>query len=595
MRDARPQERRRRRADQRRVVWTLLVLGVPSLALAHTVVLKAGRRPAGEPPRSELVAAALKKKVSLDFVETPLQDVLSFISSQVDVTFILDAEAVPDHASSVTLKVTDMALDHALSWLCVPIGLVYAERDGAIAITSRARLDKTFPPKRLGRWFVSPPEDAASVQKKLAARISFDFVETPLQDVASFLSSLTGVRLDVDPGLVLGEHPSLTLKVAQMRFDHVLLWVCRLTGTVFAWRDGGFYITTPVCIEELARAERALRDLERRTGKPIAKRMAKIIQVRIEKETFKAAVSRLLRKHLEVPFAIDTSLVGPEPRRIWLRIERASLGAVLRALCRQAHMGYAWLKGGLFIGPTDRVARLLERPRAARPGCQRPPSARAAAFMAQPLTRDLAGLSFGRALKLVARTRGQDVVLHAELAGGKDPTVWLAVHGVPREQVLRWLCHLHDADYIWRRDHILVAPRERMRDRLWREFHRPPTPRLDALASRRLGLELAERGLDDTLDYLSRFTGVRFVLHPAAVAGRMPAVSLSALDQRFDAAVWELCESAGLACVWWQGGVVVSTREHVTAALMVREQRRHVAHARRPCGPRSRVTHAATP
>ncbi len=83
---------------------------------------------------------AMGKKISFDFVETPLQDVISFISSLVDVTIILDTEAIRDEAPSVTLKVTDMRLESALNWVLKLVGLKYTLKNEAIFISKPDRI-----------------------------------------------------------------------------------------------------------------------------------------------------------------------------------------------------------------------------------------------------------------------------------------------------------------------------------------------------------------------------------------------------------------------------------------------------------------------
>jgi tetratricopeptide (TPR) repeat protein len=90
------------------------------------------------PPEWETrLRETLTKPVSFDFVETPLQDVLSFLSSLVGTTIVLDPEAVKDKAPSVTLRVNNMRLETALNWVCKLMGLRYSLRDEAIYISNR--------------------------------------------------------------------------------------------------------------------------------------------------------------------------------------------------------------------------------------------------------------------------------------------------------------------------------------------------------------------------------------------------------------------------------------------------------------------------
>lgn len=86
-------------------------------------------------PWEAAIREAMNKKISFDFVETPLQDVISFISGLVDVTIVLDNEAIRDQAPVVTLRVSDMRLESALRWVLKLVALKYTLRDEAIFVS----------------------------------------------------------------------------------------------------------------------------------------------------------------------------------------------------------------------------------------------------------------------------------------------------------------------------------------------------------------------------------------------------------------------------------------------------------------------------
>lgn len=82
--------------------------------------------------------------MSFDFVETPLQDVLGFLSSLSNVTIVLDTEAIKGQAPQITLRVHEMPLASALNWVCKLAGLSYTLRDQAVFVSSARRIhDKT--------------------------------------------------------------------------------------------------------------------------------------------------------------------------------------------------------------------------------------------------------------------------------------------------------------------------------------------------------------------------------------------------------------------------------------------------------------------
>ncbi|MBM4038495.1 MAG: hypothetical protein FJ290_08270 [Planctomycetes bacterium] len=80
------------------------------------------------------IKESLNKKVTFDFVETPLPDVVNFLSSLVDVTIVLDTPAVKD-APNVTLRVNEMRLQSALNWILKLVALKYTLKDEAIFIS----------------------------------------------------------------------------------------------------------------------------------------------------------------------------------------------------------------------------------------------------------------------------------------------------------------------------------------------------------------------------------------------------------------------------------------------------------------------------
>ncbi|MFW6162009.1 MAG: tetratricopeptide repeat protein [Planctomycetota bacterium] len=81
------------------------------------------------------IKEAMGKKVSFDFVETPLQDVIAFISSLTDVTIVLDQEAIRGEEPTVTLRVDDMRLEAALNWVLKLVNLKYTLKNEAIFVS----------------------------------------------------------------------------------------------------------------------------------------------------------------------------------------------------------------------------------------------------------------------------------------------------------------------------------------------------------------------------------------------------------------------------------------------------------------------------
>jgi hypothetical protein len=141
----------RRDAEESHLMRQLDSWKVPQAALVHltpearktllsrNVESIYGRDPVTRPAWEAAIRASLQRKVSFDFIETPLGDVLGFLSQLVDETIVLDTEAVRDEHPTVTLRVSDMRLGTALGWICKLTGLKYGLRDEAVFVSTSDR------------------------------------------------------------------------------------------------------------------------------------------------------------------------------------------------------------------------------------------------------------------------------------------------------------------------------------------------------------------------------------------------------------------------------------------------------------------------
>ncbi|GMV80094.1 MAG: hypothetical protein AMXMBFR7_12780 [Planctomycetota bacterium] len=83
------------------------------------------------------------------------------------------------------------------------------------------------------------------VRKKLARRVSFEFVDTPLEEALAFLNSLTKVNIILDPRVAAenaGKLP-ITLRVADMDMQTALKWILRLAELDYDLRNQAVFIT----------------------------------------------------------------------------------------------------------------------------------------------------------------------------------------------------------------------------------------------------------------------------------------------------------------------------------------------------------------
>ncbi|HUS58127.1 MAG TPA: hypothetical protein VM141_05720 [Planctomycetota bacterium] len=78
----------------------------------------------------------LEQKVSFDFIDTSLPDVITFLQTLTNATIVLDSKAIPGEPPQLTLKMNDMKLSQALDWIMTQVGLDYTLRSNAIYIST---------------------------------------------------------------------------------------------------------------------------------------------------------------------------------------------------------------------------------------------------------------------------------------------------------------------------------------------------------------------------------------------------------------------------------------------------------------------------
>jgi len=82
------------------------------------------------------------KKITFDFVETPLTEAMAVVREKTGVNIVIDEGALRDLPEDrrVTLKVTDIKASRALDWICNSVELGWVKhRDGSVLLTSRKR------------------------------------------------------------------------------------------------------------------------------------------------------------------------------------------------------------------------------------------------------------------------------------------------------------------------------------------------------------------------------------------------------------------------------------------------------------------------
>jgi len=85
------------------------------------------------------------KRVTFDFVETPIVDAMNFVQALIGANLVIDPGM--DQQAPLTLRVNEMPVGQALQWMAKMVGAKMDVRDGAIVIQAAKDDEREFGPK----------------------------------------------------------------------------------------------------------------------------------------------------------------------------------------------------------------------------------------------------------------------------------------------------------------------------------------------------------------------------------------------------------------------------------------------------------------
>lgn len=179
----------------------------------------------GDPERNDVLERIAAKRMTLDFTDTPLDDVLQFVMNVTQVNIVPDpvSLATLEGDGTVSLNVKDVRLSHALNVLAfltvvrppgqAPQPLRWGARHGVLVLASARRLEEfpALPP--------APPDEGgdpaeAAAYQAMQRKLTLDFSGTPLKDVVQFLRESTRQDIVLDAPLA-DDEPKVGLKLDQ--------------------------------------------------------------------------------------------------------------------------------------------------------------------------------------------------------------------------------------------------------------------------------------------------------------------------------------------------------------------------------------------
>jgi len=329
-----------------------LVLSL-ALALAGPVLAaEAAEAAPAEPAWKAELQKKLGKKISLDFADTPLDEVLGFVQTLTGAPIVVDPAVKAEVAKAkVTLRVTDKALSAALARMLRPAGLEHRLMNHAVLVTKPGAPDPAFGSVRAAE---GDPEAKKAILARLEQKVSFEFTDTPYDQAVTFIREVAQVGMILDPA-VLGENPPrVSLSMENVPLRVVLDWITWLGGLKWEVRDR-LYITAPAPGEKVAPAEApapekevAIRPAEGeerpRPGKAMAVEFV---------ETPAGQCIDFIRATAGVNIVVHPDCGERLKTPITLRVKGMSHGQVLDWVMRLARLKHELKDGVIFITPAE--------------------------------------------------------------------------------------------------------------------------------------------------------------------------------------------------------------------------------------------------
>ncbi|MBM4044628.1 MAG: hypothetical protein FJ279_05900 [Planctomycetes bacterium] len=212
------------------------------------------------------IEAAFRRQVTLDFAETPIEDVVTFVADFAAVNIVLDRNAVPAERRPITLKVKDASLEAAMNHILRQAQLTYGVVNEAVFITNaeglkgsagepvlRARdlryLAVMAGEKDAGNLIAYERERRRAARDRIRAAlekpVTLDFADTPIQDVCTFVADFAAMNIALDPHAAPRgrEGIKITLKVKDIPLKNALDFVLKQARLKSAIWDEALFVS----------------------------------------------------------------------------------------------------------------------------------------------------------------------------------------------------------------------------------------------------------------------------------------------------------------------------------------------------------------
>jgi len=335
------------------------------------------------------VRGSMNKPVSGEFVRASLDDVITLLRdrAKLKIIYLVDvpkrpkAGPFPKGTSWLAFKFRHMKAKFVLAWACHQLDLAYTVKDGAFLITTpEAVRDKDY--RRGGVYFSRPkpiwpvewrkekntipvrgtvgPGWPEAFAERLKQPVSFDFIDTPLDDVIAFLRNSSQVSFVVDTrGTEWRSDRVVTLQLERVRFLDALEWTLRLQGYGYAVTDGAIFITTRERLALWEKAPTAAYDAKK--WKPVEAAMNKPISFDFRRISIDDFLT-FLRGRTKLDITLNDDARPSKIKHISLAVEGMKVKFALGWACHQLDLSYTVKDGKVIIDRSEKIAAVMKAP-----------------------------------------------------------------------------------------------------------------------------------------------------------------------------------------------------------------------------------------
>jgi|GEM_PF-3421667 len=304
-------------------------------------------------------------------------------------------------------------------------------------------------------------------EEHLDRPVTFEFVDTPLDDVVAFYRAMMKVSIVVDRRAVEGRNPAVTLKVDQMPFRDALTQVYGKLGLAYTFENGAIFITTK---ERLA-ATKPFSDIptkgwartmfELKHGSTEQRRMAAALDDPVSFD-FRAMslgqVAEHVREHMKLKVVIDPSATDTSKGYVAsVRINNLKLRTGLDVVLGCFGLEWTVRDDAIFIGTPEAVEAQGRANQALYDEAQR----RLQAALDQRVSVDFIATPLADVAAYLSDKTKLDVTVDERLDERlTDLDVTLKLDDVTLEHVLYWTTRLLDLNCTVAHGGVLISERE---------------------------------------------------------------------------------------------------------------------------------------